>query len=474
MTASVLTGTTGHVDIKLANSDQLYVFNDALVTSDLGLPSTSAISTLAGGDNITLAIDGTVIGFGGDTILLDAISVDTNGYHDVTIGETGVVRNMSLTTGTSALFVDGGGNLVVNSGEVTSSYNGIMLGGGSELENFGLIQGDNYAVNIGLTENTGDTSILNDGTITGEVGIYISQTGSTQIINSGSLIGDSDAIFVGGVDTTLNVTNTGDIFGSVTLGENDDFFFGQQGHVYGLIDMGDGNDIIRSGLADDRVAGGDGADSMWGGAGLDILDYSGSSDSVVVSLNRGRGWTGDAAGDIFWEFEEIIGSEFNDQLFGDANANRIVGGDGDDYITGQEGDDFLFGGAGSDTIFGRHDDDYIDGGDGNDILEGGGGSDTFSFDSWDNSTPERDIVQDFVKGDDDIDLTGLMTTLSSGHGTFLGTSGFTGTAGEFRYTRNFSSNQTNVQVDMDGDMSADLVIVLKNTVAALDVTDFAF
>jgi Ca2+-binding RTX toxin-like protein len=72
----------------------------------------------------------------------------------------------------------------------------------------------------------------------------------------------------------------------------------------------------------------------------------------------------------------INGTNFNDTLFGTANADEIHGGNGADVLFGYGGNDFLFGDAGNDTLIG---------GAGADALNGGTGFDTASYASSANS-----------------------------------------------------------------------------------------
>ena len=250
--------------------------------------------------------------------------------------------------------------------------------------------------------------------------------------------------------------------------------------MIGEILGGAGNDRILSGLNNDIIRGGIGADFMDGGVGIDTASYEGDTLGVRVSLNRGKGYgplSGEANGDTLVNIENLIGGSGNDRLFGDVNDNDIRGGSGNDFMSGQEGNDVLYGNNGSDTIFGRLGDDVIVGGAGDDVLEGGSGSDLFVFETFIASRfdgpAERDIINDYTVGVDGLDLAEVFNN-SGTEMIFLGTSGFTGTNGEVRYGRNFSRNQTTVQVDTDGDSIADLVIVLKNTTAALSILDFEF
>jgi Ca2+-binding RTX toxin-like protein len=109
----------------------------------------------------------------------------------------------------------------------------------------------------------------------------------------------------------------------------------------------DGNDVLR-GLA--------GADSLAGGTGVDMVDYStffpaNGRIGVVVNLA-----TGDAVGDgadALTGLENVRGSNFDDRLFGNAQANTLQGWDGRDYVYGAGGQDVLQGGDDADTIVSR-------------------------------------------------------------------------------------------------------------------------
>ena len=127
---------------------------------------------------------------------------------------------------------------------------------------------------------------------------------------------------------------------------------------------------------------------LWGGYGLDLASYQGSSAGVLVDLGIPSGGGGDAADDTLHEIEGVVGSAFADALRGSDGANVLRGGGGadmvdghwgDDALSGEAGDDLLFGGAGADRLDGGLGDDRLDGGEGDDVLDGGAGVDTASF-----------------------------------------------------------------------------------------------
>ena len=77
----------------------------------------------------------------------------------------------------------------------------------------------------------------------------------------------------------------------------------------------------------------------------------------------GYGSGGDASRDLYFEMENLVGTNFDDSLAGNKGRNELNGMDGDDFLFGYDGIDQLRGGRGSDNI------------------DGGAGSDTALFDA---------------------------------------------------------------------------------------------
>ena len=121
----------------------------------------------------------------------------------------------------------------------------------------------------------------------------------------------------------------------------------------------DGNDSIYGQGGDDIINGGTGADTLDGGDGIDVLDYRGSDAGININLDVNTASGGHAEGDTINNFENILGSKFDDVLIGNSSNNGLRGGGGNDIINGQGGDDRIIGDAGADTL---------DGGDGIDEL----------------------------------------------------------------------------------------------------------
>ncbi|MBQ0821371.1 calcium-binding protein [Microvirga sp. HBU67558] len=140
-------------------------------------------------------------------------------------------------------------------------------------------------------------------------------------------------------------------------------------------------------------------DDFDGGNGIDTLTFQGArSSGVAVNLAAQSGSAGDANKDTYKDFENIIGSRFNDTLTGSAVANRLEGGAGDDTLTdvAGSGTDTLVGGAGNDTYNVSATSTVID--------ESGGGYDqVFSSATY---TLSAGIENLFATGFDAINLTG--------------------------------------------------------------------
>ncbi|KQW82612.1 beta strand repeat-containing protein [Brevundimonas sp. Root1279] len=130
----------------------------------------------------------------------------------------------------------------------------------------------------------------------------------------------------------------------------------------------------------DVLAGRGGADILSGGGGIDTADYAAAAARVSASLQTGLATTdGDGGADAFDSIENLIGSAFDDLLYGNALGNALSGGAGRDVLVGLAGADVLSGGQGvaNQLIGGTGDDVYIVEAVGDSIVEAAGeGTDT--------------------------------------------------------------------------------------------------
>jgi Ca2+-binding RTX toxin-like protein len=141
----------------------------------------------------------------------------------------------------------------------------------------------------------------------------------------------------------------------------------------------DGDNVISGGNGYDVIDGADGNDTLDGGLDRDAVSYYRSDAAVNVDLAFNFAFGGDAEGDQISGFEDLVGSLFNDSLFGNDDANYIAGRGGDDLIEGDGDNDTVDGDAGHDTLRGGTGNDFIDGDYDDDSMSGGAGTDTFRF-----------------------------------------------------------------------------------------------
>ncbi|SPJ27608.1 calcium-binding protein [Falsiruegeria mediterranea] len=122
----------------------------------------------------------------------------------------------------------------------------------------------------------------------------------------------------------------------------------------------DGNNKLRGLGGADTFYTDIGADTIEGGAGMDLLIAGGfyeNAADIRLSLLAGRGWTGGANGDQYTGIENVSSGWGNDQLTGDHGDNHLSGGYGNDTLEGNGGRDTLDGGHGIDVALFAYDRD---------------------------------------------------------------------------------------------------------------------
>ncbi len=96
----------------------------------------------------------------------------------------------------------------------------------------------------------------------------------------------------------------------------------------------DGNDL------DNVIVASDGNNQIDAGAGVDTISYASAAGPVQIGLGLSSIQSTISSGkDLLLNFENVIGSAFNDTLLGSAGANVIDGGPGADTMSGAAGDD---------------------------------------------------------------------------------------------------------------------------------------
>ena len=211
--------------------------------------------------------------------------------------------------------------------------------------------------------------------------------------------------------------------------------------------------MLSAGAGDDRfiATSGDGNDTYTGGANGVVGDtYDLSLTTVGATVTTTSATSAQTGTDTLASIENIIGSQGDDVITLNGNANVIDGQDGNDTINAGGANDTLTGGTGTDT------------------LTGGVGNDTFVF-----TTPAeagngatRDVITDFeganAVGGDVIDVNAIdANTVAAGDQTFtfIGTATFTA-PGQLRYFQDTLNHLTIIEGNVTGNTGAEFQIAL--------------
>ena len=134
--------------------------------------------------------------------------------------------------------------------------------------------------------------------------------------------------------------------------------------------------IIHGGTNDDYFYLSAGGDDLFGHTGVDWLDGSKLNRRSGITVNlqhtNDSGRQAINTGDTIYNFENVVGTKYNDNILGNDDANTLEGG---------EGNDRLYGLGGNDTLIDRKGNDHIAGLDGNDRADIGEARLTGYFDS---------------------------------------------------------------------------------------------
>jgi serralysin len=338
------------------------------------------------------------------------------------------------------------------------------------------------AVDAIATPTSGDSLIGGAGndTLDGGTGADTMAGGTGNDIyyvdNAGDVVNESSGEGTDNVKTTLasfalpaNVEN----LAYIGVGG----FNGTGNALANTLTGGAGNDSLGGGDGNDTLIGGAGADTMAGGARGDLYFVDNVGDVVIEDSGKGTDTvkTTLASYVLPANVETLIhtgAGNFNGT--GNALANTLTGGVGNDSLIAGDGNDILHGGAGADTLAGGNGADRLDGGAGYDIMTGGSGADHFVFGPSDLSTgPALGEITDFSHAHaDKLDLSAIDAIVGGADDpfSFIGNTAFTGAAGQLHYVVN-GSGGVNVEGDINGDGVADFSIAVDNTVSLVG-TDF--
>ncbi|QKS82503.1 beta strand repeat-containing protein [Pseudomonas bijieensis] len=381
--------------------------------------------------NDTFVGDGSGMDFDGGA------GIDTVDYSGSTAGVNVDIRTGAGIAGTGG---DAEGTILTNIETVIgSAFNDVLSSGPYTVVPTVRLEGgagdDIYNINLGLTpyiiEQAGGgndevrVSVINaNGTVLAANVERLTYVGTGAFTGYGN---DSDNIITGGSgnDTLFGGAGADQFIGgagSDIAGYTDSkeaVTINLKTGVHSGIAVGDtytGIEAIRGSNFNDTFVGDGSGMDFDGGAGIDTVDYSGSTAGVNVDIRTGAGIAGtggDAEGTILTNIETVIGSAFNDVLssgpYTVIPTVRLEGGAGDDiyninlgltpYIIEQAGggndevrvsvinangtvlaanvERLTYVGTGAFTGYGNDSDNVITGGSGNDTLFGGAGADQF-------------------------------------------------------------------------------------------------
>nr|WP_269769548.1 M10 family metallopeptidase C-terminal domain-containing protein [Roseomonas rubea] len=377
-----------------------------------GLPSGAADSILGGDGNDT--IDG---GGGDDTILGEAGNDRLFGFtgNDRLDGGAG---DDVFNPGTGDDFVSGGANFDVLdytdlSGPLSVTVNVGTVSRENLLTVSGGAAGSDLAIGIEQINATiGDDTIVVDNVNTDDFLFYVRGNAGND-----SMVGPS-ALNRGLMLDYFYDTATQGVSVNLATGRASDGLFTPFAGAGGGVDSFSNFTAVRGGLASDTLIGGTtndrfrgmgGSNSIDGGLGFDLADYTGNNGNVTVNLATGRAAHQMGGTDTLVSIEEIRGSTASDTILGSGANERMRGNAGNDTMVGAGGIDtldygtggngvsldlalgtgfdglsgfdsvigfeYVIGSRSGDIVTGTSAGETIDGGDGNDNLNGAAGSD---------------------------------------------------------------------------------------------------
>ena len=427
--ADILDGGSGVDDMEGGDGDDTYIVDDEndLVTEADG----------EGTDTVRTSVDFTI---GADMEI-----------------EVLIARGLDLTLTGNQLantITGAGGNDIIDGGDGNDVLNGgagddDILGGDGDDRLEGRAGDDIIDGGAGLDTVSGgdgeDTLFGGDDadTLIGGAGFdYLDGGAGEDLLKGGH---DSDLLLGGDDNDILHGEGSSDgLYGEggddlLNGGEGDDDLLG-----------GDGDDTLNGGSGDDTLVGGDGGpddgnDVLNGGAGLDTADYSLAEAGVTVSLAISVAQdTGGGGIDRLISIEDLIGSDFDDVLTGNAAENLIEGEAGADTVTGGGGADFLYGGLDDDT---------------------------FVFDEGHSMVGAEDFVGDFEAGDL-IDLSLIDADTSTGADDAFHVGATVGITGDIIVTYLGIPDETLIELHVDDDGVADFAILFAGDLSAASAADF--
>ncbi|MFA7092612.1 MAG: calcium-binding protein, partial [Arcobacteraceae bacterium] len=309
-------------------------------------------------------LDGSHTDSGNDTVSYELVSgsgvvarldanlaiVTAKGYADVLFGIQNVIGTAMadeiVGSSEANILIGGAGDDTING----LGNNNVLEGGAG---NDKIISGSgNNSIDGGDGSDTVDYSFLTgtdfsddvDNVLYYENGVYYSGIKVDLTDTSAQRIHNNY-----GTDTLVNIEN---VIGS----SKNDYIVGNDEN--NILDGKGGNDYFVLGQGIDTILGDIGTDTIaFSDTGRDGITIGG----VIVDLSRNQTYgsldtyrvinDGFSNAKYLDSIENIIGTSYNDTIFGNNDTNQLVGGAGDDTLKGSLGANVLDGGSGEDWAY---------------------------------------------------------------------------------------------------------------------------
>jgi len=234
--------------------------------------------------------------------------------------------------------------------DTVNTYGGNFIYGGSGNDEFFISGSFGYDRAVGIIDGGSGTDTL------------ITNIAFSVDLAAGTATGGQSTFRVSNIET-LEMT----LSGYAAIGLGDDQANTMRVRTYG--DDGRAGVTFDGRGGDDYISGGLGNDTLSGGAGIDTVSYEYANAAVRVDLASGLA-SGGAGRDTLTEFENVVGSAYDDTIVGDGGRNLLSGGAGNDTIITIDGTRGIKAGGGFDVI---------DGGAGYDVVKLGGVASDYQF-----------------------------------------------------------------------------------------------
>jgi Ca2+-binding RTX toxin-like protein len=404
---------------------EIFVVLDPTTTTSINLTGNNLANILVGnaGNN---ALDGgggldSLQGLAGnDTYIVDQAGdqiVDAEGTNTVlasvsyALAANVAVQSLATTNAAATTALNLTGNSIVNT--LIGNAGANRLDGGRGADSLqGRAGNDTYIV-----DNAGDRIVDTAGTDTvlASVSYKLATNVAVEVLSAGNLA----------ARTAINLT--GNNLANRLIGNA-------------------GNNTLDGGLGADQLRGGTGNDTYVLGNGADKVIDTGGIDLITSTITRSLVSFGTV--DKLTLLGTAVGGT------GNALANTITGNNVGNLLNGGGGNDILIGGRGKDT------------------MTGAAGADDFDFNAvleTGKTASTRDVIRDFVRNVDDIDLSTIDangTAAGNAAFKFLAANGaaFTGVKGQLHWFQENPAgtgrDKTIVEGDINGDRRADFQIEL--------------